>query len=76
MTTKVEEDGKRQHIFLPFSIGTRSCIGQDFAIIEAKIILVMIVQQFEFELLPGQTIVPKIFPIMRFETDVDDFNVL
>ncbi len=36
----------------------------------------MIVQQFEFELLPGQTIVPKIFPIMRFETDVDDFNVL
>ncbi|CAF1546711.1 unnamed protein product [Didymodactylos carnosus] len=52
-------------IFLPFSAGTRNCIGQSFALMEAKIMLSMIVQEFEFELVPGQTFVPEMVVTMR-----------
>uniref|UniRef100_A0A803M4E0 Cytochrome P450 n=1 Tax=Chenopodium quinoa TaxID=63459 RepID=A0A803M4E0_CHEQI len=36
--------------FLPFGAGPRNCIGQTFAIMEAKIILAMLVSQFRFKI--------------------------
>ncbi len=33
----------------PFELGPRSCIGQDLALIESKIILVLMLRQFKFE---------------------------
>jgi cytochrome P450 len=54
-----------QLIFLPFSTGTRNCIGQGFAMIEAKIMLSMIIQQFEFDLIPGQQFIPVVFATLR-----------
>jgi cytochrome P450/NADPH-cytochrome P450 reductase len=38
------------YCYLPFASGSRSCIGQNFALIEAKIILAMFVQRCNFEL--------------------------
>jgi cholesterol 24(S)-hydroxylase len=42
--------------FIPFSIGPRNCIGQQFAMIEARILFAKLLQNFSFSLVPGQSL--------------------
>ncbi|KAF7046273.1 LOW QUALITY PROTEIN: hypothetical protein CFC21_055308 [Triticum aestivum] len=48
----VTRASKHPNAFLSFSSGPRSCIGKNFAMIEAKIVIVMIIQRFSFSLSP------------------------
>ena len=43
--------------YLPFAAGLRNCIGQNLALLEAKIMLAMFVQRCHFQYVPGQQIV-------------------
>lgn len=49
---------RAQHAYIPFGAGPRLCIGNQFALMEAHVILAMIAQRTALDLVPGQTIVP------------------
>lgn len=42
--------------YFPFSAGPRRCLGAEFAMIEMKIVLAIMLQRFRLSILPGQTI--------------------
>ncbi|CAF1258048.1 unnamed protein product [Rotaria sp. Silwood1] len=44
-------------VTFPFGLGPRTCIGQNFAVLESIIILALLLHRFHFELVPGQKIV-------------------
>ncbi|KAK9823343.1 hypothetical protein WJX72_002053 [[Myrmecia] bisecta] len=42
--------------FIPFSGGPRKCVGDQFALMEAVVVLAVLLKRFSFKLVPNQTI--------------------
>ncbi|KAJ3071293.1 hypothetical protein HDU98_005570 [Podochytrium sp. JEL0797] len=40
--------------FLPFSAGPHSCVGNKMALMEAKVVLIKLIQHFDFQIVEGQ----------------------
>ncbi|XP_076027767.1 cholesterol 24-hydroxylase-like [Genypterus blacodes] len=46
---------KPYYCYYPFALGPRSCLGQNFAQMEFKVVMAKLLQRFNFTLTPGQT---------------------
>jgi len=44
------DDEIRPYMFLPFIQGPRNCLGQYFALLEARYVLAYLIKNFEFEM--------------------------
>ncbi len=50
------EEKINKHAYTPFGGGPRVCIGNSFALMEARLLLATIAQRYTLELAPGQTV--------------------
>ena len=56
---------KGQVSYFPFGRGPRICIGQNFALLETKIVLSLLLQNFSFQLSPAYAHAPIVIPSLQ-----------
>ena len=59
LTADDETMEKMKKAYVPFSLGVRRCLGMHLAMLEMKICLASIIQKFEFEYVPGASMLPQ-----------------
>lgn len=57
--------------YMPFSVGPRNCVGMKFALMELKIVIAILVSEFEFKLV-DPTFVPRTHSTLTMSPDPFD----
>jgi cytochrome P450 len=52
--------GRPRFAYFPFGGGPRQCIGKDFALYEAAVVLAIAAQRFDWQLAPGEEVRPNL----------------
>ncbi len=60
-----QSDGRPRYAYFPFGGGPRLCIGNNFALLEAQLILATILQRFRLELAPDWKVEPEPLVTLR-----------
>ncbi|XP_043700874.1 cytochrome P450 734A1-like isoform X2 [Telopea speciosissima] len=55
---------KHPMAFIPFGLGARTCIGQNLAILQAKLAMAVILQRFSFRLAPSYQHAPTVLMLL------------
>ncbi|KAK9199291.1 hypothetical protein WN944_014479 [Citrus x changshan-huyou] len=63
----ISKAAKNQVSYFPFALGPRICVGQNFALVEAKMATAMILQNYSFELSPSYVHAPTAVPTLHPE---------
>ena len=61
----IAKAAKHPLAFMPFGLGPRICVGQNFALLEAKVVLAMILPRFSFVTSPSYSHAPVMVFTMR-----------
>ena len=57
--TPERSQGRSKYAYIPFGAGPRRCVGYNFAMMEAQLIIAMVAQPYHVRLVPGHPVKPK-----------------
>ncbi len=68
--TEENSAGRHKFAYIPFGAGPRQCIGNNFGLMEACLVIACIAQRFELHLMPGIDVQPQAVFVLRPARDL------
>jgi cytochrome P450 len=62
--------GRHKFAYIPFGAGPRQCIGNNFGLLEAALVIACVLQRFELHLLHAEDVHPQAIFVLRPHRDV------